>query len=155
MFKKHSSTIETLSEDGYETADTSFSEEEFMVPKMNLFDQEEAHDVSKETIMQRIDSHKVMRSYQLAQQLTSRWTTGAGPRIGCMRDYPVKLQVRVLEESRLSPRGVTVRASTPPRTRFGSMSLISPTLTPTPMYIDTWSGGTPLSPNLLIQAATP
>lgn len=106
-----SQSSESPSEDDYETAEESFSsDEEFMVPKKNLFDEdddeeeENEKDILKEKIIRRIDSHKVMRSYQLAQQLSSRWSTGAGPRIGCMRDYPFELQCRVLEQVNLSPR---------------------------------------------------
>ncbi|KAK7255616.1 hypothetical protein RIF29_29030 [Crotalaria pallida] len=36
--------------------------------------------------------------------LSSKWTTGAGPRIGCVREYPPKLQVKALEQLNLSPR---------------------------------------------------
>ncbi|CAL0326073.1 unnamed protein product [Lupinus luteus] len=36
--------------------------------------------------------------------LSSKWTTGAGPRIGCVREYPTKLQVKALEQLNLSPR---------------------------------------------------
>ncbi|XP_061370305.1 IQ domain-containing protein IQM1-like isoform X2 [Gastrolobium bilobum] len=36
--------------------------------------------------------------------LSSKWTTGAGPRIGCVREYPAKLQVKALEQLNLSPR---------------------------------------------------
>lgn len=108
----------SFSDDGYETAEESFiDEEEFMVVKSNLFvnkDQEGEVEgrVPKEKIMKRIDSHKGMKSYQLACQLSSRWTTGAGPRIGCMRDYPSELQLRVLEEQNLSPR-TRSRATSP------------------------------------------
>lgn len=96
-------------EDGYETAEDSIlTEEDFMFLKMNLFDEDEEEEdkepVPKEKILKRINSHKGMKSYQLAKQLSSRWTTGAGPRIGCMRDYPLELQVRVLEQANLSPR---------------------------------------------------
>ncbi|CAA6660937.1 unnamed protein product [Spirodela intermedia] len=36
--------------------------------------------------------------------MSSQWTTGAGPRIGCVRDYPVDLQFMALEQVNLSPR---------------------------------------------------
>lgn len=36
--------------------------------------------------------------------LSSKWTTGAGPRIGCVREYPTTLQVKALEQLNLSPR---------------------------------------------------
>ncbi|KAK9921579.1 hypothetical protein M0R45_030084 [Rubus argutus] len=102
---------ESDSEDGYETAEESIlTEEDFMVSKLHLFDEdafeEDEKPISKEKIMQRIDSHKGMKSYQLAQHLTTRWSTGAGPRIGCMRDYPSELQFRVLQQANLSPRPV-------------------------------------------------
>ncbi|XP_062180663.1 IQ domain-containing protein IQM1-like [Phragmites australis] len=38
-----------------------------------------------------------------------KWTSGAGARIGCVRDYPAQLQSRALEQVNLSPR---VAAST-------------------------------------------
>ncbi|KAJ9183803.1 hypothetical protein P3X46_007610 [Hevea brasiliensis] len=38
------------------------------------------------------------------ERLPCKWTTGAGPRIGCVRDYPTELQSRALEQVNLSPR---------------------------------------------------
>ncbi|TXG58040.1 hypothetical protein EZV62_015869 [Acer yangbiense] len=70
-------------DDGYETAEESFlTETDFMVTKKNLFDEDDyKEEVSPifDKIMERIDSHKGMKSYQLAQQLSSKWSTGAGP----------------------------------------------------------------------------
>ncbi|XP_037418833.1 IQ domain-containing protein IQM6-like [Triticum dicoccoides] len=60
--------------------------------------------VPQEMIMHRINSKMAHKSYQLGQQLSLRWTTGAGPRIGCVRDYPPELQFRSLEQVSLSPR---------------------------------------------------
>ncbi|XP_052173466.1 IQ domain-containing protein IQM6 [Diospyros lotus] len=95
--------------DGYETAEESLSDDdEFTVSKRNLFDEDEEmyyeEPIPKEKIIQRINSHKRTKSYQLAQCLSCKWTTGAGPRIGCVRDYPSELQNRALEEVNLSPR---------------------------------------------------
>ncbi|KAD5317418.1 hypothetical protein E3N88_17364 [Mikania micrantha] len=42
----------------------------------------------------------------LASRLSCRWTSGTGPRIGCVRDYPAELQSRALEQVNLSPRVV-------------------------------------------------
>ncbi|GAB2291844.1 hypothetical protein Dimus_026095 [Dionaea muscipula] len=42
--------------------------------------------------------------FDMAHRLSCKWTTGAGPRIGCVRDYPVDLQSRALEHVNLSPR---------------------------------------------------
>ncbi|KAI4368579.1 hypothetical protein MLD38_017123 [Melastoma candidum] len=41
---------------------------------------------------------------QLGNQSSCKWTTGAGARIGYVRDHPQKLQVRALEHVNLSPR---------------------------------------------------
>ncbi|KAK7244704.1 hypothetical protein RIF29_39530 [Crotalaria pallida] len=117
---------DSVSECGYETAEESFiDEEDFMVPKSNLFDEdqeeEDENPIPKEKIMKRIDSHKGMKSYQLACHLSTRWTTGAGPRIGCLRDYPPELQYRILEQQNLSPRIST----TAPSHRIPSMLRIS------------------------------
>ncbi|KAJ4978066.1 hypothetical protein NE237_008846 [Protea cynaroides] len=87
---------------------TSDTEQDYMVPKRNLFgedyEENEEEIVPKESILRRINSHKGMKSYQLGKQLSCKWTTGAGPRIGCVRDYPSELQVRVMEQVNLSPR---------------------------------------------------
>ncbi|TXG58041.1 hypothetical protein EZV62_015870 [Acer yangbiense] len=126
---------ESPRDDGYETAEESFlTETDFMVTKKNLFDEddyeEEESPISKDKIMERIDSHKGMKSYQLAQQLSSKWSTGAGPRIGCMRDYPSELRFRVLEHANLSPRA----RSDSPRSR----SMFS---SPTPTSLRREAGG--------------
>ncbi|KAJ9547795.1 hypothetical protein OSB04_020338 [Centaurea solstitialis] len=42
--------------------------------------------------------------YNLANRLSCKWTSGNGPRIGCVRDYPQELQSRALEQVNLSPR---------------------------------------------------
>ncbi|KAK4413092.1 IQ domain-containing protein IQM6 [Sesamum alatum] len=100
--------LESSPSDGYETADECLSDSEFSVSKQNLFNQDQEQEyeqpVPREKIMKRINSHKGMKSYQLAKQLSCKWTTGAGPRIGCVRDYPSELQFRVMEEVCLSPR---------------------------------------------------
>lgn len=62
--------------------------------------------VPKESIFQRIDSHKETKSFQLGRQLSCKWSTGAGPRIGCLRDYPSELQSHTLEQANLSPRSL-------------------------------------------------
>ncbi|GLT62070.1 hypothetical protein SLA2020_347350 [Shorea laevis] len=116
----HGERPEAYSDEGYETAEEILSEEEFMFPKANLSDDEEEDEkpVPKEKIVKRIDSHKGMKSYQLAQRLSSKWSTGAGPRISCMRDYPSELQLRVLEQANLSPRERTSCPSPQTTTRF-------------------------------------
>ncbi|KAM7497514.1 hypothetical protein LguiA_021928 [Lonicera macranthoides] len=68
------------------------------------FDEEQEVIITEESILQRINSHKGTGSYQLGKQLSCKWSTGAGPRIGCLRDYPLGLQSRALEQVNLSPK---------------------------------------------------
>lgn len=49
--------------------------------------------------------HKVEPpKFELGRPLSRKWSTGAGPRIGCVRDYPAQLQYQALEQVNLSPR---------------------------------------------------
>ncbi|KAK6139902.1 hypothetical protein DH2020_026347 [Rehmannia glutinosa] len=61
-------------------------------------------DVPRTAILQRINSKKVAKSYQLGHQLSTKWSTGAGPRIGCVADYPMEVRLQALELTNLSPR---------------------------------------------------
>ncbi|PON98089.1 calmodulin-binding family protein [Trema orientale] len=92
------------------TAEEAFSsDQDYLIPK-NLFDHDDEENeveiIPEESILKRINSRKGMNSYQLGKQLSCKWTTGAGPRIGCVRDYPSELQFRALEKVNLSPRSV-------------------------------------------------
>ncbi|KAK4769657.1 hypothetical protein SAY86_027807 [Trapa natans] len=60
-------------------------------------------EVPKDAILQRIDSKKATGSYQLGHQLSPKWSTGAGPRIGCINDYPSEVRHQALEMVSLSP----------------------------------------------------
>ncbi|XP_009135311.2 IQ domain-containing protein IQM2 [Brassica rapa] len=64
--------------------------------------------IPEESILKRINSKKETSSFQLGKQLSCKWTTGAGPRIGCVRDYPSELQFQALEQVNLSPRSASV-----------------------------------------------
>ncbi|XP_022678544.1 IQ domain-containing protein IQM4-like isoform X2 [Setaria italica] len=102
-------------------------------PDSSEDDQEAAEEqapVPREKILERINSKKEMKSYQLGKQLSFKWTTGAGPRIGCVRDYPSELQVQALEQVNLSPRcGSTAAASrfaSPLRRSFNQPAAAAP-----------------------------
>ncbi|KAJ8760130.1 hypothetical protein K2173_010986 [Erythroxylum novogranatense] len=93
----------------YRYADEGISkEQDHSTPKQNRLheghEDNEVENVPKEAIVQRINSKKGTNSYQLGKQLSCKWTTGAGPRIGCVRDYPSELQFQALEKVNLSPR---------------------------------------------------
>jgi hypothetical protein len=62
---------------------------------------------------------------------TCRWSTGTGPRIRCVRDYPQDLQSRALEHVNLSPRltGSPSRKRDPlPSPRPSPAMILSPRL---------------------------
>lgn len=44
------------------------------------------------------------KQFDMSKRLSCKWSTGAGPRIGCVRDYPTELQTMALEHVNLSPR---------------------------------------------------
>ncbi|XP_051130464.1 IQ domain-containing protein IQM3-like [Andrographis paniculata] len=61
-------------------------------------------DVPRSAIMERINSKTTSwRSYQLGHQISTKWSTGAGPRIGCIGDYPVELRLQALAFTKISP----------------------------------------------------
>ncbi|KAH9327364.1 hypothetical protein KI387_007542, partial [Taxus chinensis] len=61
-------------------------------------------EVPHKSLLQRLHSKKSLQSYQLGKQLSFKWSTGAGPRIVCVADYPSELRVKALEKVNLSPR---------------------------------------------------
>lgn len=85
-------------------------------------------DVPRKAILQRINSKKAVNSYQLGDQLLTRWSTGAGPRIGCIADYPVELRQQALELTHLSPRRSTPPLIPTPRT--AAAAILSPSAHP-------------------------
>lgn len=82
----------------------------------NTNSREEEEAITEESILERINSHNEAKSYQLGKQLSCRWSTGAGPRIGCLRDYPSQLQSHALGRVSLSPRSTCrLRLNSPSR----------------------------------------
>lgn len=70
-------------------------------------------------------------AYDLAKRLSCKWTSGVGPRIGCVRDYPTNLQYQALEQVNLSPRvtpGSTRKPAPIPSPRPSPKILVSPRL---------------------------
>ncbi|KZV42445.1 hypothetical protein F511_38374 [Dorcoceras hygrometricum] len=59
--------------------------------------------------------------YNSARGMSCKWSTGAGPRIGCVREYPSELQTRALEQVNLSPR-----------VPFGPINIYGPIPSPRP-----------------------
>ncbi|KAK8937051.1 hypothetical protein KSP39_PZI012247 [Platanthera zijinensis] len=116
---------ERASQTREQSRNDSLSKRQLGLYKPNLFVDCGEEPVPKEEILQRFCTREGMKSYQLGEQLSFKWTTGAGPRIGCVRDYPPELQFRALEQVCLSPRGsessrsfASPRASPSPRPKM-------------------------------------
>ena len=82
--------------------------------------------IPQKAILERMKSKGESKSYQLGHRLSLKWSTGAGPRIGCVKDYPMELRMQALEMVNLSPR-----ASTPSASRMLA-SCLSPTKATSP-----------------------
>ncbi|KDP40750.1 hypothetical protein JCGZ_24749 [Jatropha curcas] len=50
------------------------------------------------------ENKEASRVFKVHKSLSCKWSTGAGPRIGCVREYPTELQLQALEHVNLSPR---------------------------------------------------
>ncbi|XP_057750589.1 IQ domain-containing protein IQM1-like isoform X1 [Arachis stenosperma] len=66
--------------------------------------------------------------FDMSKRLSCKWSTGNGPRIGCVRDYPEHLQSRALEHVNLSPRPASARYGPIPSPRPSPKVRISPRL---------------------------
>lgn len=96
-------SLETIL-DGYEAAEDLFDSQQNHTPSVHELSDDEDEPCIDENVLQRINSHKETNSLQLGRQLSCTWSTGAGPRIGCLRDYPTELQSHALEQANLSPK---------------------------------------------------
>lgn len=94
--------------------------------------------VPKKAILERIKSKRKSSSYQLGHQLSLKnWCTGAGPRIGCVTDYPVELRVQALEFMDLSPRECTPLGSSRILSGLSPRPIMSPTYATSPISAST------------------
>lgn len=126
-----------------ETEEALVSELEHTVPTKNFDDDNDIEIIPEEAILKRINSHKETKSYQLGKQLSFKWTTGAGPRIGCVRDYPCELQFRALEQVNLSPRSgsrtkssFSLRSTTSLNSNVSCLSCLSGDATTEPLLVE-------------------
>ncbi|GMN53083.1 hypothetical protein TIFTF001_022226 [Ficus carica] len=112
-------------------------------------------EVAKETAITTVDhsenkkvdpTHERPPVFDFGKRLSWKWTTGVGPRIGCVRDYPTELQSRALEQVNLSPRpaaGPLFSYGPIPSPRPSPKVRLSPTLT----YMGLPSPRTPIASN--------
>lgn len=82
---------------GYETAEDAFA---------SGHEGNRVQNILEEPVLQMDNDNpsQESNSLQVGKQLYRKWTTGAGPRIKYVRDYPPELQVQALEQVSLSPR---------------------------------------------------
>ncbi|CAM8964263.1 unnamed protein product [Rhodiola kirilowii] len=142
--------------DGYEYESPEEEEEkEHEASKGNSFvnsEEEDSLEAIHEKIIQRVNSRMELKSFQLGKQLSCTWTSGAGPRIGCVRDYPSELQNHALEMVRLSPRSAPSSKS---HSNFTPRYIFS-TTTPKPKPFAPLSHATSTPPDMLfVQRSLP
>ncbi|KAL1222338.1 IQ domain-containing protein IQM1 [Cardamine amara subsp. amara] len=78
--------------------------EEYSSFKSAYEEEEERKEVSEEVEMPAEQEERTRPVFDPTKRLSCKWTSGYGPRIGCVRDYPVELQAQALEQVSLSPR---------------------------------------------------
>lgn len=59
---------------------------------------------SDENTHKAIETSLEAPKFESGKSFSCKWTTGAGPRIGCLREYTTELQSQALEQVNLSPR---------------------------------------------------
>lgn len=67
-------------------------------------------------------------TFTIAKRLSCKWSSGVGPRIRCVRDYPTELQFQALEHVNLSPRVTSGRIGPIPSPRPNPKIRVSPRL---------------------------
>ncbi|XP_024979192.1 IQ domain-containing protein IQM1-like [Cynara cardunculus var. scolymus] len=82
-------------------------------------------------------------SLQEADRMSCKWTSGTGPRIGCVRDYPSELQFMALEKVHLSPRIIPGNFGPIPSPRPSPKVRLSPRIS----YMGIPSPRTPIATN--------
>ncbi|XP_050365686.1 IQ domain-containing protein IQM1-like [Argentina anserina] len=78
-----------------------------------------------------VEEEEAAEVFDMSKRLACNWTSGLGPRIGCVRDYPADLQFPALEKVNLSPRvtpSLRESYSPIPSPRPGSKIRVSPRL---------------------------
>ncbi|CAN8229616.1 unnamed protein product [Cochlearia groenlandica] len=68
-------------------------------------EEEEPKAVSEDVVeMESEQEERARPVFDHVKRLSCKWSSGVGPRIGCVRDYPMELQAQALEQVSLSPR---------------------------------------------------
>ncbi|CAN6335513.1 unnamed protein product [Urochloa humidicola] len=94
----------TMEDDGSKDARTEQAKLTYQRTLSGGLQSPKAIDVPQKAILERIKSKSESKSYQLGHKLSMKWSTGAGPRIGCVLDYPAELRMQAMEMVDLSPR---------------------------------------------------
>lgn len=71
---------------------------------LSIAKESEERSTSKSKKPEDIIINNKAQAFNFSKHLSSKWSSGTGPRIGCVRDYPTELQFRALEQVNLSPR---------------------------------------------------
>ncbi|KAH0449772.1 hypothetical protein IEQ34_020464 [Dendrobium chrysotoxum] len=113
-------------------SETKVAEKDLTVVELKeLGDTQNTEEIEKESSKIEFDAQKNMGEQPLlesVEHLTWTWSTGAGPRIGCLREYPSDLQCKALEQVNLSPTTPTWSKTPIPSPRPSPRVRLSPQL---------------------------
>ncbi|KAI9192850.1 hypothetical protein LWI28_028459 [Acer negundo] len=101
---KGSEESEPKGEDHLSSTAESTNTESLNVSEQEAFSDAITADNQQDGSMDNNTSNVEAPVYDLSKRLSCKWNSGVGPRIGCVRDYPMKLQSQALEQVNLSPR---------------------------------------------------
>ncbi|PKU82535.1 IQ domain-containing protein IQM1 [Dendrobium catenatum] len=83
------------------------AEVEEVVKDITIVEAESSEKLPKSPLPDGIRNQDVVEKatvLEFNRRISCKWSTGNGPRIGCVRDYPPDLQCKALEQVNLSPR---------------------------------------------------
>ncbi|XP_071742395.1 IQ domain-containing protein IQM1-like [Rutidosis leptorrhynchoides] len=102
-----------------------------------------AKDATTPSFIHGLTNGPISARFQETNLISTKWTSGTGPRIGIVRDYPSELQFRALEHVNLSPRINQGNLGPIPSPRPSSNVRLSPRIS----YMGLPSPRTPITTN--------
>ncbi|XP_020694003.1 IQ domain-containing protein IQM1 [Dendrobium catenatum] len=124
-------------------SETKVAENDLTVVELKeLGDTQNTEEIEKESSKTEFDAQINIGEQpflESVEHLTWKWSTGTGPRIGCLREYPSDLQCKALEQVNLSPTTPTWSKTPIPSPRPSPRVRLSPQLAQLCVHVPTIS----------------